>query len=299
MNSVARMLDLLVERIEQSSSLDRVADRVAGLGRKLFSAGPVRDVASGTPIGHPLHPALVVVPVGAWLSAGYLDVAGSGHSATAAQRLVGLGVLAAVPVATTGISDWLDTEGAERRVGLVHWALNSVGVAAYAGSWLARRRGHHTVGVGLALGGAAVIGAAGWFGGHLAYALGVGVDTTAFLQLPSDWTDVAAAEDLPTGRPVRVSAAGTAVLLVRDETGISALVDRCTHRGAPLDEGFIEGDCIVCPWHGSKFTTRDGTVQRGPATRPQPVLDVQETGGRVQVRRTGEQRTLRINPVGP
>jgi hypothetical protein len=59
----------------------------------------------------------------------------------AAQALVGLGVVTAVPTAVTGLSDWADTEGETRRIGLVHAAVNSVGLLCYALSWLSRRRG--------------------------------------------------------------------------------------------------------------------------------------------------------------
>jgi nitrite reductase/ring-hydroxylating ferredoxin subunit/uncharacterized membrane protein len=297
MNSLARALDRVVERIEQPSVLDKIADRLASVVRPVLPDGPVRDVASGTPVGHPLHPAIVAVPIGTWLAASYLDVAGDEQARASARRLIGVGVLAALPVATTGVSDWLDTDGAERRVGVAHWALNYTAVSLYAGSWLARRRGHHSTGVGLALGGAALVSAAGWLGGHLAYAMGVGVDTTAFLHLAADWTDVAAADDLPTGLPIRVDVDGTAVVLVRSDDGVFALADRCTHRGAPLDEGQLEKDCLVCPWHGSRFDVHDGSVRRGPATRPQPTFAVRERDGRIEIRRPDEQRSLRTNPV--
>jgi nitrite reductase/ring-hydroxylating ferredoxin subunit len=167
----------------------------------------------------------------------------------------------------------------------------------YGGSWLLRRRGHDKAGAAMALLGAGALTAAGWLGGHLAYALGVGVDTTVFLQFPTEWTDVAAADDVPVGLPIRATASGNAILLLRTESGVVALSDRCTHRGAPLDEGVVRGDCIECPWHGSQFDVYDGSVRRGPATRPQPVFEVRETDGRVEIRR-GEERTLRTNPVG-
>ena len=86
------------------------------------------------------------------------------------------------------------------------------------------------------------------------------------------------------------------VLLARRGGGVTAFADRCSHRGAPLHEGEVSGGCVTCPWHDSVFAA-DGTVLSGPATRPQPVLDVRVVDGRVQVRRH-EERTLRTNPVG-
>jgi nitrite reductase/ring-hydroxylating ferredoxin subunit/uncharacterized membrane protein len=298
MNSLSRRLDALVERIEGASVLDKPADLLSQAVRRLLPEGPVRDLASGTPAAHPVHPALVSVPIGAWLGASVLDLTPTKGTTHAARTLIGVGLLTAAPTALTGANDWLDTAGAERRVGFAHASLNWVALGLYGASWLRRGRGRHASGAALALAGAGVLTASGWLGGHLTYAVGVGVDTTAFQQYPGDWTDVAADEDLQVGVPVRVSAEGTPVLLLRTAAGLTALADRCTHRGAPLDEGTVVGDCIQCPWHGSRFDVHDGSVRRGPASRPQPVLSVRSVAGRVQVRRTGERRSMRTDPVG-
>ncbi|MEP7178500.1 MAG: Rieske (2Fe-2S) protein, partial [Pseudonocardiales bacterium] len=166
-----------------------------------------------------------------------------------------------------------------------------------ASSWLVRRRGHHLRGVGLSLAGAAVLGGAAWLGGHLAYALGVGVDTTAFQQFPDEWTDVAAESAVPAEQAIEGDADGVRVFLTRYDGRIVALSDRCTHRGGPLHEGSVANGCVNCPWHDSAFALADGAVVRGPATRPQPVAEVRVVDGRVQVRRSSA-RTLRTNPTG-
>jgi nitrite reductase/ring-hydroxylating ferredoxin subunit/uncharacterized membrane protein len=291
-------IERVVQQLERTSALDAVAQRLDHWVRPILGNSRIRGVTSGSSLGHPLHPAIVAVPTGAWLSACCLDLFGDDGSNRAARRLVGLGVLAAIPAAATGASDWLDTEGGERRVGLVHWTLNASGVLLYGSSWLVRRRGWHGAGVSLALAGGAIIGIAGWLGGHLAYAMGVGVDTTAFLHPPTHWTAVAATGDIHRGRAIRGSAEGVAVLLVRTDHGVTAMLDRCTHRGAPLHEGPLDADCIECPWHGSRFDLGDGSIRRGPATRPQPMFEVREQEGRIQVRRHDEPRSLRKNPTG-
>jgi nitrite reductase/ring-hydroxylating ferredoxin subunit len=237
------------------------------------------------------------VPIGSWLAATFLDFAGGRASRPAAQRLIAFGAVAALPTAFTGASDWVDTTGAERRVGLVHAAMNYTALATYTASWLARRRGRHTRGVALAIAGLSVLGIGGWLGGHLSYALGVGVDTTAFEQLPTEWTDVAAESDVST-TPLLADADGVPVLLVRDGGSIVAIADRCTHRGAPLHEGDVADGCVTCPWHSSRFRLADGSVVQGPATRPQPVFEVLIADERVSVRRAQEPRALRTNPVG-
>jgi len=291
------VLDQTVDRIEKAAWLDRIADASQAVLHAVFRPGLAKDVASGTPVGHPVHPLLVTVPIGSWVAASYLDLAGGRRSRKAARRLVGFGIATAVPAAITGASDWSDTSGAERRVGLVHAAANYTALSLYCASWLARRRRQHATGVALAAAGATVLTVSGWLGGHLSYALGVGVDTTAFQQLPTDWTDVAA-ESAATIEPRVVDAGGVPVLLMRYDDQLVALDDRCTHRGGPLHEGSIEAGCVVCPWHGSRFRLSDGSVARGPATRPVPAFEVRVAGGRVQVRAVEQQRTLRTNPVG-
>jgi nitrite reductase/ring-hydroxylating ferredoxin subunit len=143
-----------------------------------------------------------------------------------------------------------------------------------------------------------VLSASGWLGGHLSYAQGVGVDTTVFENLPTEWTDALAESELPAdGAVTSVELGGIPILVTRRGSRIVAMADRCTHRGGPLHEGEVRADCVVCPWHGSAFSLDDGEVRSGPATRPQPLLDARVQDGRVQVRRA-EERTLRSNPVG-
>jgi nitrite reductase/ring-hydroxylating ferredoxin subunit/uncharacterized membrane protein len=290
-----RQLEQMVERVEELSVLDRPAEALNGLLRKAIPRGPIEDSLSGTPIGHPLHPVLVTVPIGAWTSSLAFDLIGDDK---AARRLIAMGCVAAVPTAAAGASDWMSTQGPERRVGLVHALLNYAALGAYGMSWLARRRGRRARGVGLSLAGAGLISVSGWLGGHLSYSLGIGVDTTAFQQLPQEWTDVLAEADLPAeGQFAGADADGVAVLLTCRNGTITALVDRCSHRGGPLHEGELKDGCVVCPWHGSAFSLDDGSVQAGPATRPQAVLQTRLENGRLQVRRT-ERRTMRTSPVG-
>ncbi|MDP9116750.1 MAG: Rieske 2Fe-2S domain-containing protein [Actinomycetota bacterium] len=290
--------DRITTTIEHAALLDGVADRVAALTRRVLPQSKGRGLLSGKALGHPAHPGLVAVPMGTLISATALDLVGGPRARPAARRLIGLGLLSAVPTAATGASDWLDTEQAERRVGLIHWGLNVVALALYGASWTARGRDRQRQATTLALAGVGVLGGSGWLGGHLAFALGVGVDTTAFVHMTPDWSDVGPAAELDApGATLSGHAAGTAVLVVRTPQGLAAMADRCSHRGAPLHEGTIDADCVVCPWHGSVFTLVDGSVARGPATRPQPTFEVRTVKGRIEVRRPDEQSALRTNPV--
>jgi nitrite reductase/ring-hydroxylating ferredoxin subunit/uncharacterized membrane protein len=269
-------------------ALDAPAKKLAKAVRSALPAGPVKDVLSGTFLGHPLHPLLTDLPIGSWTSALMLDWIGGPESRTAARRLTAAGILAALPTAAAGYSDWADTEVSSptvRRTGLVHAAANVTALGFFTASYLARRRGDG--GRGLALTGLGALVAGGHLGGHLAYVEGVGVNQTAFEEAPEDWTPTVTEEELSEGRLLCARAGDVNLLIVRDGDGIHALDDRCTHRGGPLHEGEVADGCVTCPWHGSRFRLADGSVERGPASSPQPLYETRVTDGRVEVRRAG------------
>ena len=214
-----------------------------------------------------------------------LDVVGGERAADASTTLVGAGVLAAVPAAVTGAIDWSDTTGEDHRMGALHGVGNLVVTGLYATSWMARRRGHRGLGIVLGLAGGTVATATAYLGGHLVYRRGIGVDTTAFDDLPSRWTATVEKDTLADGKPVRALVGEVPILLVRLDGQIHALHGRCSHLGGPLHEGTLVEGCIECPWHGSRFELDDGRVARGPATAPQPALETRVRSGSVEVRR--------------
>ena len=155
----------LTDRIEDQSSLDTIALRA----RSVIDRVPrrLRDLLHGVPIGHPAHPAAVLVPAGAWISAAVLDLVPG--ASRAAQTLVGVGVLSALPSAASGWADWATLRTRQQRVGLVHAATNVAAVGLYTASWLQRRRGNELAGKVLGMTGLALVSAGGYLGGHLAY----------------------------------------------------------------------------------------------------------------------------------
>ncbi len=291
--TVSRLVERVTSAIERAASLDPAAEALDTVV-SVVPPGAVKDALSGVALGHPAHPMLVTVPIGAVTSAVTLDLLGDDRRA--ARRLVALALLSAVPAALSGLSDWSDTRGAERRVGVAHLSLNVMGLGLLGASWWVRRDERGMAGPVLSLAGLGLLGGSGWLGGHLSYAMGVGVDTTAFQRPPTTWSDAVADVELVEGQPVAVTVEDTPVLLVRSNDTVRAIGDRCTHRGAPLHEGTIADGCVECPWHGSVFDLTDGSVVRGPATRPAPVFETRIVDGRVQVRRD-EERSLRLNPT--
>ncbi|GAA4692929.1 DUF2231 domain-containing protein [Pseudonocardia yuanmonensis] len=155
----------------------RIPDHAAvtaqrGLRRVLTGSrldGPLR----GSWIGHPVHPLLVTVPIGAWASAVLLDAVGGQEEA--ARRVVGAALVSLLPTAVTGLADWSGLDERRRRVGLLHAAGNMVSGAFLGASYAARRQGRHRAGALLSLVGMLPLGISGALGGHLSYAQGSGV----------------------------------------------------------------------------------------------------------------------------
>jgi nitrite reductase/ring-hydroxylating ferredoxin subunit/uncharacterized membrane protein len=275
----------LVRRIGELSALDAVAKPLASVIHKLAPPGGLKDLLSGTWMGHPLHPLLTDVTIGAWTSAFVLDLVRDERADDAARTLVGVGLLSALPTAAAGLSDWSDTVGEERRIGLVHAGSNVTALALYLLSYLARRDGR--IGRGKTLGGlgAAAATVGGYLGGHLVFRLGIWVDRNAWKHPTGAWEAVADEADLDEGEPVAVQTGDDTVLLIRTGAEVHAISSVCGHAGGPLHEGAIADGCVICPWHGSAFRLSDGHVVRGPATGHQPVYDVQVDHGKVSVRR--------------
>jgi nitrite reductase/ring-hydroxylating ferredoxin subunit len=89
---------------------------------------------------------------------------------------------------------------------------------------------------------------------------------------------------VPDSTMIRARTDNADVLLVKQHGRLCALAHSCTHQGGPLSEGTLKDGSVVCPWHRSEFALGDGHVIHGPATQPQPVLDVRERDGRIEVK---------------
>jgi nitrite reductase/ring-hydroxylating ferredoxin subunit/uncharacterized membrane protein len=280
-------LHLLAEEVCEAAALDGPAEAVAGAVRGAIPRGPVKDLLSGTPLGHAIHPLLTDLPIGTWTAAALLDVLGGRDSRPAAERLVAIGVLAAAPTAATGLNDWADTTPASdsvRRIGAVHAVANVAALGLYAASCAARRGGRHGRGVALGLAGLGALTVGGHLGGHLSYSKAVGVDQTALEARPDEWTVVFDEGALPEGELRSARLHDSTVLLARVNGEVHALADRCAHRGGALHEGELVDGCVECPLHGSRFRLADGSVERGPAAYPQPRYETRVRDGRIAVR---------------
>lgn len=101
--------------------------------------------------------------------------------------------------------------------------------------------------------------------------------------MADDFVDVAGLDEVREREPLAVDAHGYRVALFRIGDAISALWSRCPHAGGPLDEGYVNGDVVACPWHGGMFRVSDGECLGGPPESPATVFPVRLSGERILV----------------
>lgn len=186
--------------IEDNRKLDAAVRALKPLADGLVANPSVRDLLHGRWLGHALHPLLTDLPLGMWMSSMALDLTGGPSARPAASRLVGLGVLAAVPTAVTGLAEWAVADTKSQRVGVTHATANSVALTCFTASWVARRAGRHDQGVALSLAGGLVSVWGGFLGGHLTLARKVGTFD------PATAGDGDAPVTAPSGREAPVTA---------------------------------------------------------------------------------------------
>jgi nitrite reductase/ring-hydroxylating ferredoxin subunit/uncharacterized membrane protein len=284
----------ILSAIEKQEWLQPIQEKGEELVKGAYkAAGPagqtVKNALHGVWLRHPLHAAITDVPVGSWTAAvalDFLEARGQTQYAAGADAAIAVGLVGAVASAAAGLTDWSEIHGKPQRVGAVHGMLNSVAAVLYTGSYIARKSDKRGLGRGLSYLGYALVLASAYLGGELSYSQKIGVDHSADAdkEFPKDFTPVCSEYDLQEGTPKKVTWQETDIFLLKRGNEIYAMGDKCAHLGGPLSEGKIEGDVVQCPWHGSQFCLKDGSVVNGPATNNQPVLDTTVEGGQVLVR---------------
>jgi nitrite reductase/ring-hydroxylating ferredoxin subunit/uncharacterized membrane protein len=288
----------ILDRVADVQAFDKVIEPARRAVNAALRPQAFKDLLHGTWLGHPIHPVLVQVPVGSWVSAGVLDAVPPLRPA--ATVLIGTGVAAAVPAALTGAADWSEQDTGVRRLGAMHAVANVAALGLYVGSLVARSRGRQTLGLVLSYSGLGIATGSAAVGGHMSYAQSSGAShsATAARALTSDWIDLGPLDDLPEGRPALRTGKGSSVAVplaaVRRGARVDVFVGACSHLSGPLHEGRVEAvrghECLVCPWHGSAFDLEDGSPRRGPAANPQEKLEVRMEAGRVMARLPGRNR---------
>ncbi len=280
-----------LDRIPETPWLDKPASALRKTVFKLLGKRKPRDVLHGVWLGHPLHPMVVQAPVGAFLSAGVVDALphrGRGER-RAAESLIRVGLLASLPAAWSGATDFAHGHEEQQRTGLVHAATNGIALTSYLLSLRFRAVGAERAGRAAGWAGLLMTAVGGLMGGHLSYRQSTGANHADAVPhiAPDGWTDLGALDELPNRVPTRRMAGEVPVVVLRDGSALHVLADRCSHASGPLHRGTVswsaEGSpCLECPWHGSVFRVSDGSVEHGPATAPQPGFHTRVVDGRAQ-----------------
>lgn len=267
------------------------ADPLGDLMQRLFRAiyGPfpaLRDFLHGTWLGHPLHPALTDVPIGAFIVAFVLDLAGQTAGATWA---IGVGFATMLAAVLAGYADYIDLGGTSKRTGSLHATAMLIAVLLYfvslgarLGWWPLFENGAIlTADLGLLL-----VLAGAYLGGDLVFNLGSQVDRHAWRGGGTKWQALDI-DSVPEDRLTKAKAGAQTLVVVRRGEKIYALHDTCAHQGCSLSEGKLidDGKRIECKCHGSRFELADGSVNRGPAVFPQPRYEVRRAEGKIEVKR--------------
>src|SRR5262245_29425098 len=209
---LAESAALGIERQEWMAPLEeRLQRAVTGAFAAGGAAGrAVKNFLHGTWLGHPLHPVLTDVPIGAWTTALVFDALDASSRSWPWQRTVRhaadnaivVGIVGALGAAVAGVTDWQHTDGKARRTGLAHAMLNTVALGLYTGSLLMRRRGARGAGRTLAGAGFGVLMASAYLGGRLVYREHIGVEH-AQPEEPEGYLRALRESELREGQPAR------------------------------------------------------------------------------------------------
>ena len=153
-------------------------------------------------LGHPVHPMLIVFPLGLLATAVIFDIlymiSGNRSLSIASYYMIAAGVLGGLLAAIFGFIDWLALPNGSRakNIGMWHGLGNVIIAGLFAASWFLRSDNVDFVPDSLALllsfAGTGLALVTAWIGGELVYRLGVGVDPGANVNAPNSITETSA-----------------------------------------------------------------------------------------------------------
>ena len=295
----------LTERISawiiESNWIKKISELLDGFLQRCFRTPVMRQLKvflNGTWAGHPLHPALTDVPIGAWTLAIVLDLIGLlfqlPQLGLASSICIAVGVVGALAAAAAGLADWMDVDPPEKAIGAFHATVNVSATMLFLVSVVLRWRQQWQLEWGtlaVALAGYLLAAGGGYLGGILVFHMGVMINRNAYRSGPNDFTPVAATGELAEGELKRVLVGEQPVLLVNLNGKIRAVGAICSHYGAPLNEGRVVQNTIECPWHVSRFALEDGRVVEGPACAAIPVYDCRIVGNQLRIKMRTKNKT--------
>jgi len=297
----------LMKIIDDQQWLEDAGEAIQPVILNAFKAGgktgnDIKNFLHGKWLGHALHPMITDVPIGAWTTAVALDtmeLCGSDKYKAGADAAVTIGLAGAAGAAVTGLTDWTGTTQIERKAGLAHALLNIGATALFLTSAILRKNEKsRKTAISLSILGYCITTASAYIGGNLVYNQQMGVNHAAAPEgFPEEYEAVCSEEDLADNSMKCVRAGKVNVLLARKNNELFAIANTCSHLGGPLSDGELLESCEVrCPWHGSVFSLKDGSVIDGPATEPQPEFDIRTRNGKIEVRLRPNQSRSFIPP---
>ena len=271
------MLGRLLERLvdAQARWAKPVGDWLHGVTAAVFGRIlPVRDFLAGTWLGHPLHPLLTDVPIGALTVTIVLDVIGQPVAADVALLV---GVLTMLASALAGYADYSTTDGRARVRATVHSAMMLVSLAIYLVSLAIRATSptNRALPIALSIVAYVILAGGAFVGGDVVFLLGNMVDRHAWRSSGTKWAPVEVGE-IAEGSLVKARVGIQDLVLIRTGDTILALHNQCAHAGGPLNEGTLVDGRVECPWHGSRFEVATGRRRRGPTVYDQPTYEIRK-----------------------
>ena len=251
--------------------------------------------------GHPLHPILVCFPIAFYTATLLFDILAVTSDPSflhTAFYMNLLGIVTAVLAAIPGFIDYLKTvppKSSGRKRAAKHGILNSSALLLFIVAFIIRLSydvPEPAIVIPLDIIGFVLTLIAGWLGGTLVYRNQIGVDIRyadagkwkeEHIHGTDGVIEVGATGDLETNQMKLLHIAGRRIVLGKTDNGYVAFHDSCTHRGGSLAAGSMICETVQCPWHGSQFSVKDGTVKAGPAKMPISVYPVSERNGRIYV----------------
>lgn len=276
----------LIPEFESTST--RVARSIHNTVMKHEDAREVADAFHGTWLKHPLHPALTDLVVGAWTLGTLLDsiscISPSRSTNKAADLLISIGNVAAIPTALSGIADASAAPKGSMVTASSHALMNVGGLLLNLASASQRRAGKRRTARCLSAAASGMLLISAWLGGKLVFNQRVGVSKISGPPSSADWRFALRENELQENVPRRIEVDGAQVMLCRCGGSINAIGAVCGHEGGPLDKGKVEGTHVTCPWHQSAYDVQNGRVVHGPSTYDEPVYETRVVDGNIEVR---------------
>jgi nitrite reductase/ring-hydroxylating ferredoxin subunit/uncharacterized membrane protein len=249
--------------------------------------------------GHPLHPILVSFPIAFYTATLLFDILAAVNDPAFLHTAFYMNLCAivgAVIAAVPGVIDYTRTlppKSSAKKRGTKHAIINSIVLLLFIIAFIIRIANDipepvllipiESIGFILLL-------VAGWMGGTLVYRNQIGVDiryanagkwNEERIKGSDGEIEVATSGEIGLNQMKLVHIDGRRIVIAKTEEGYAAFNDHCTHRGASLAGGSMICGTVQCPWHGSQFNVKDGTVKAGPAKMPIAVYPISEKNGKV------------------